>query len=1240
MKVIQVSLICAIVACASAQSMADGDSICCARKRQGNLVPRSMGSIIRLCNTYQCPGDGYHNTEELDQQQCTGGCNVDTCCLTTELHNEYLENKIPKSVITVRQEDAEGNPLVGQVIVTNTANAEESFTSKDSENIFKIPTGETNYKIEVLNVDPAYRLIEEQGGDGTVDGTTKKKPNQDRTITFVYELIKYCSSIEDGSCPVGQFIPDPEQACVDNSCNECCVPKLCSEFASCDGRKDHTTGDVECIDNVCSNCCGTCNDGLLDKTEECEYMEEIDKWIVPKGSASGTESGVPEFDFLDATKQCDSDICVITECTALASWQRVCMTNSHFQPTDFTYTLDLPKYDSSLVAVPISSIDYHLVGQVTGDMTIDDARAAGTSGDIVASTVFAASLEFEIAGVLSESVSPKKEEVHLISPGGQLVLSSQAGGYYANDDQKGIVDELNFDMFSGPAGSTQPVTLIGKASTTVGGFGMKFVVNNLAGGSFRIRYKYNWCPTPVAAERETFEDHNDYCLDSPRNEDWAAAAKCGDGVLNLELGEECDYLAGTSETHHCSDACTLEENTCGDGVKWGAEECDYTIEGSNVEDDFGVYPPPANSRCRKTTDEPASGSPCTVEQTVCGDGAITDNEECEYVAGERGGLLAADEGKAYCLVTCELEPIADCTTKRVPLCDCDTKIMYSTYVQTADASMYGNPICLDNYGYELTFSAGVAEGLNEGECECICYNGINDPNEECDIGPEDGSLNSKETCVGCKIVSSYCGDGVVDPLQGEECDRPWSSDPADDRYFEGGTMFCNSKCKLQPVRECEWEETDSDCRCSARDTFNGDIETTYKTLMEAQPSGYLGGCPIEPTYRPCECTCVGEFSQRNDGQVDGKPAICLIDNDDQCVTQMIFRKTSGVGNWCDHLEGDPLAVYVGREGIRSLDGSGYTVADDEKCPASKCQACQESFTEEMCDQPCGQGNVVGIYSIDVAPGPASRFNFGNGKSLRCSHDDSMVGKYAVIPDREPCTGTNSVKTWKRTCTYADNGLTLGSFSFTPIDTFYRGGETLPDHVANADVVAPELTSVSFSSGMTLNANVDITNTGGDAQVFSVELDTSISHLFKETASFIADTLAEIMNQAFAAGPDDTNSIESGGNKVMSFDFEEPAETVVFSPEDDEFASFVGKSKDDVKQLMTLAGGDANVSGGGGNNEVTITGIYGTNFVVEYTYDRCDADSTTTYDNQEANCSADTVVESVVEVPADLDTNIV
>eukprot|EP01134_Creolimax_fragrantissima_P007446 CFRG7446T1 len=56
------------------------EPICCKRKREGTLVPRTLGAITRYCSTYTCPS-GYLPREDQDVTVCVQGCNIQTCCI-------------------------------------------------------------------------------------------------------------------------------------------------------------------------------------------------------------------------------------------------------------------------------------------------------------------------------------------------------------------------------------------------------------------------------------------------------------------------------------------------------------------------------------------------------------------------------------------------------------------------------------------------------------------------------------------------------------------------------------------------------------------------------------------------------------------------------------------------------------------------------------------------------------------------------------------------------------------------------------------------------------------------------------------------------------------------------------------------------------------------------------------------------------------------------------------------------
>lgn len=95
---------------------------------------------------------------------------------------------------------------------------------------------------------------------------------------------------------------------------------------------------------------------------------------------------------------------------------------------------------------------------------------------------------------------------------------------------------------------------------------------------------------------------------------------CGDGILDPDLGEECDQGPGNGEGKACLEGCV--KNVCGDGDAGPAEECD---DGNDVETDL----------CLSTCIEAA-----------CGDGLVFEGqEECDD-----GNLVAGDGCDPTCIV--------------------------------------------------------------------------------------------------------------------------------------------------------------------------------------------------------------------------------------------------------------------------------------------------------------------------------------------------------------------------------------------------------------------------------------------------------------------------------------------------------------------------------------------------------------------------------------------------------------
>ncbi len=140
---------------------------------------------------------------------------------------------------------------------------------------------------------------------------------------------------------------------------------------------------------------------------------------------------------------------------------------------------------------------------------------------------------------------------------------------------------------------------------------------------------------------------------------------CGNGVLNTELGEECDpcegILVGCDLTQaildgYCDGTCRLKYGRCGDGesLEFDGEDCD---DGNNqngdgcssdchteISEDFCGNGPPAGpeEECDdgNSDDFDACSNSCTLNNEVCGDGKIIGDEECD------GGRDCSDECRA------------------------------------------------------------------------------------------------------------------------------------------------------------------------------------------------------------------------------------------------------------------------------------------------------------------------------------------------------------------------------------------------------------------------------------------------------------------------------------------------------------------------------------------------------------------------------------------------------------------
>ncbi|MFN3181915.1 MAG: DUF4215 domain-containing protein [Nannocystaceae bacterium] len=214
-------------------------------------------------------------------------------------------------------------------------------------------------------------------------------------------------------------------------------------------------------------------------------------------------------------------------------------------------------------------------------------------------------------------------------------------------------------------------------------------------------------------------------------------SECGNGLV--EPGEDCDdgETNGVAGSTDCLADCSL--TTCGDGFlgRPESEECDQGEENA---------------------DDAACTSSCTA--AFCGDGLIGPGESCDD----------GEAGSDNCTSSCALASCGDGRVQAGEECDDSNDINTDACINCVEAS------CGDGF-------------VESGE-------------EECDEGPENASEPpvcsygvTEDECTYCATVScslevgvvSYCGDGVLQGGNGEECD---------DGAENGPNGACLADCSL------------------------------------------------------------------------------------------------------------------------------------------------------------------------------------------------------------------------------------------------------------------------------------------------------------------------------------------------------------------------------------------------------------------------------------------------------------
>jgi cysteine-rich repeat protein len=235
---------------------------------------------------------------------------------------------------------------------------------------------------------------------------------------------------------------------------------------------------------------------------------------------------------------------------------------------------------------------------------------------------------------------------------------------------------------------------------------------------------------------------------------------CGNG--KLDPGEQCDdgnKMPGDGCTSLCQvEACwacgscgtgqpCVPTPICGDGVLTPPERCD---------DDNATGGDGCSADCSRIEAGWQCSSPGYRCFPICGDRLVVGSESCDD-----GNTIAGDGCSDICLV----EP---------------------TTARCGDGMIEGAEPCDDG--------AGNTDGVYGGcttHCQIAsCGDGVVNGPEQCDEGPR-GNTTTYGNMSGCTpgcTFPHFCGDGIVDENEGEQCDFGLSNgDPAG---------YCTKDCKI------------------------------------------------------------------------------------------------------------------------------------------------------------------------------------------------------------------------------------------------------------------------------------------------------------------------------------------------------------------------------------------------------------------------------------------------------------
>lgn len=236
-------------------------------------------------------------------------------------------------------------------------------------------------------------------------------------------------------------------------------------------------------------------------------------------------------------------------------------------------------------------------------------------------------------------------------------------------------------------------------------------------------------------------------------------ALCGDGIIDVEVDEECDD-GDRVRDDGCSEHCKTER--CGDGIKQSGEACDDgNLEGSDG--------------CSASCENEACGDGIVQEAEACDDGNMVDTDACVdhckvAKCGDgfiQAGVEACDDGNVLngdgCSDHCEIEGCGDGIYQHPEECDDGNKYDHDLCTNVCELARCGDGV--------QSISEECDDGNDVSSDDCIqcklptCGDGnVHEGFEECD----DGDIDEEDPCLNMCVLNQ-CGDTILDRVE-EACD--------------------------------------------------------------------------------------------------------------------------------------------------------------------------------------------------------------------------------------------------------------------------------------------------------------------------------------------------------------------------------------------------------------------------------------------------------------------------------------